>query len=83
MADPDEVVEQSLDLDFDWLITQLCPVDLLFQRMGRLHRHERFRPAGFESPLCTVLLPDTDQAYGLHELVYDEEVWPDGRWSGG
>ncbi len=65
-----QVVEQSLDLDFDWMLTQLCPVDLLFQRLGRLHRHPRSRPLGFEQPRCVVIVPTTAGVYGDSRYVY-------------
>ncbi len=56
-----QVAEQSLDIDFDFLITDLAPVDLLLQRAGRLHRHVReYRPGAHAVPRLYVsgLLPD-------------------------
>ena len=53
-----QTLEQSLDIDADLLITDLCPADVLLQRVGRLHRHPRDnRPDDYGQPRCIVLTP--------------------------
>ena len=53
-----QVVEQSLDLDFDTLISDLAPVDLLIQRAGRLWRHRREHRDGWPKPTLQVVSPE-------------------------
>lgn len=55
-----QTLEQSLDIDADLLITDLCPMDVLLQRIGRLHRHTRpaqERPEAFQTAQAWVLTP--------------------------
>ncbi|MET9229145.1 CRISPR-associated helicase Cas3' [Lentzea sp. NPDC003310] len=49
-----QVVEQSLDVDFDLMVTDLAPVDLVLQRLGRLHRHDRHRPSRLRTARCAL-----------------------------
>ncbi|WP_419165107.1 CRISPR-associated helicase Cas3' [Candidatus Palauibacter sp.] len=61
-----QTLEQSLDIDADLLISDLCPVDVLLQRIGRIHRHADVdRPGGFARPRCVVLVPEEGLDSGL------------------
>ena len=68
-----QVLEQSLDIDLDFLVTELCPMDLLLQRIGRLHRHEgRARPRPVAQARCAVLDTGTEDFDEGSKAVYGE-----------
>lgn len=52
-----QVVEQSLDIDFDAMLTDLAPIDLMVQRAGRLWRHTH-RPRVNDGPVLEVVSPE-------------------------
>ncbi len=60
-----QVVEQSLDLDADFMASEIAPVDLILQRMGRLWRHSRARTA---TETRFALLYDCDVQTGLPDF---------------
>ena len=67
-----QVMEQSLDIDLDVLVTELCPMDLLLQRIGRLHRHRRSRPAPLQQACCAVLDTGENAFDAGSEAVYGQ-----------
>lgn len=80
-----QVIEQSLDIDFDVLITDLCPVDLLLQRIGRLHRHDICRPTVHREPFVYVMGTSSqlnfdkgsERIYGDYFLIRTQYFLPD------
>lgn len=74
-----QVIEQSLDLDFDLMISELAPVDLILQRMGRLQRHNRaHRPHRCSSPTIVIVEPPMSDKglpmFGLERYFYFEYI---------
>jgi CRISPR-associated endonuclease/helicase Cas3 len=69
-----QVIEQSLDLDFDVMVSDLAPVDLIVQRAGRLHRHPgRTRPDPVAAPRLYVAVDAEGDAmpdFGRDVYVY-------------
>ncbi len=79
-----QVIEQSLDLDFDWMASYMSPGDLLLQRVGRLHRHPKDengdlfkRSDSLKTPELAVLcdaVGDEVPSFGRSEKVYEPYV---------
>ena len=69
------VLEQSLDIDGDVMFTDLCPMDLLLQRLGRLHRHpvhDTMRPEQLKAAQCYVIEPDEDVFESGTSCIYGD-----------
>ena len=59
-----QVIEQSLDIDFDLMISELAPMDLLIQRAGRLHRHSSNDEHRYGLPRRLIVIEPDSKADG-------------------
>lgn len=67
------VLQESLDVCFDVMLSELAPFDLLLQRAGRLHRHTNARPPHLQARRLYLFLPDLNTAkpdFGWSSLIY-------------
>ncbi len=76
-----QVIEQSLDVDFDLMISYIAPLDLLLQRSGRLHRHEerkKDRPELLKQPAMWLIEPILNDEgkpnFQESEIIYNRHI---------
>lgn len=70
-----QVLEQSLDIDFDVLFTDIAPMDLILQRIGRLHRHNIDRPANLKQSVTYITGIEGPKDYGKgNEAIYEKYI---------
>lgn len=65
-----QVIEQSLDIDFDVLFTDPAPMDLVIQRIGRLHRHDIERPSNHREPITYLIRNDEEMFDKGSQFIY-------------
>lgn len=64
-----QVFQESLDADCDLMISDLCPIDDLIQRVGRLHRHQRDSTGRYQPDICDQRHPP--------EVIVHSPMWDD------
>ena len=75
-----QVIEQSLDLDFDLIISDMAPADLILQRAGRLHRHpqnDARRPKPLGTPCLVIASPTVEDgfpSFGADAFIYEKYI---------
>ncbi len=77
-----QVVEVSLDISFDVMITETAPLDSLIQRFGRINRKRTSETIGKFKPVYLIPPPDDEKAakpYDLNILKASFEILPDGE----
>ena len=71
------IIEQSLDVDFDYMITALAPIDLLIQRIGRVWRHDDLGTIREHKRIDNPFVVVIPEEYGKLEFLYNKTILND------